>query len=132
MELKRHHNGTVEVRHTGKSREQNWKMSAVMAWVSEGWMKVDPKTITVKTIEGQPDLVYEIVRKPGYYAEDGKPIPISELGLHQFFNEAVATIAPAEAKAWLAASGRSGQGYVATRNYHCRLDVAQHKQFARG
>lgn len=134
MELKRHYKGgevhAVEVLGTGTDARQNWKRTAVMQWVGEGWMKVSADTITIKTIEGQPDLVYKILRKPGYYTEDGKPIPISELGLQQFFTEAVATIAPREAREWLAKNGRSGESYTATRNYECELDAEQHVQFA--
>lgn len=134
MELKRRYGpdgnvSHVEVIHTGAREGQNWSARCVEAWVEEGWMRVDGDTIVLTTAPDQPDLVYTIVRKPGYYSvETGERIPVSDIALTQFMTKTQATIAPREAQAWLASRGLTG-GYVATRNYECTLQPDLHAQF---
>lgn len=122
----------VDVVHTGTHEAQNWGAKHVAAWVEEGWMRVDGDSIIVTTGEGQPDLVYTIKRRPGYYCADtGERVPLSDLALTQFMSQSMATLAPREAVAWLKGKGRSGK-YAATRSYECVLDAKQHKQFKKG
>lgn len=135
MELKRRNTPDgmrVEVIHTGTSEPQNWSSGHLMKWMEEGWVTVEDKRVVLHTIDSQPDLVYAIKRKPGYYCnQTGESIPISDLAMTQFMTQTVATRAPAEARAWLAAKGRAG-GYDATRNYECVLDSKQHAKFKKG
>lgn len=134
MQLKRRTNDKgavthVEVIHTGTTEAQCWSARQVEAWSVEGWLRVEGDTIILTTAEHQPDLVYTIQRRPGYYCNaTGERIPISDLAMVQFMTSPIAILAPREAKAWLLTRGRT-QGYTATRNYDCVLDNAQHEQF---
>lgn len=134
MLLKKHYDAKgavthVDVQHTGTHDAQSWGAKHVSAWVEEGWMRVDGDSIVIVTGDGQPDLIYAIKRRPGYYCADtGERVPISDLALTQFMSQSVATLAPREAVAWLKGKGRSGK-YAATRNYECVLDAKQHAQF---
>lgn len=121
----------VEVVHTGKSEDQVWSSKQVAEWVEHGWATLADDTITLRTAEHQPDLVYTITRSPGYYcANSGERIPLSDLALSQFMTKTVATIAPREAAAWLVAHGKQADDYTATRNYHCVLRADLHAQFS--
>lgn len=85
----------VDVVHTGTHEAQNWGAKHVAAWVEEGWMRVDGDSIVIVTGDGQPDLVYTINRRPGYYcAETGERVPLSDLALTQFMSQSLATLAP--------------------------------------
>lgn len=135
MELKRRSTaeGTrIEVVHTGTKEAQNWSAKHVQEWAEEGWMEVGDKTITILTAAGQPDLVYDIKRKPGYYAKaTGERIPISDVAMTQFMTKSLATLAPQQATAWLLSKGMTG-GYEAMRNYECTLLDALHAKFKKG
>lgn len=133
MKLKRIHDDAgactgVEIVHTGLSPEQNWDQGQVMQYASEGWMRLDGDTITV-TGSGET-LQYEVLRRPGYFvASTGERIPVSELAMTQFMTEHVATLAPAEARAFLAAKGLPANDYEASRVYYCRLAAEQHAKW---
>ena len=133
MKLKRIHdaNGVctgVEIKHTGLSPEQNWDQGQVMQYASEGWLRLDGDTIFVSG-SGET-LQYDVLRKPGYFvASTGERIPVSELAMTQFMTETHATLAPAEARAFLAAKGLPATDYEASRVYRCRLNDEQHAKW---
>lgn len=135
MELKRRNTPSgvrIEVVHTGTYEDQSWGAKHVQAWAEEGWMVVGDDTITILTVDGQPDLVYSIKRKPGYYSKaTGERIPLSDVAMTQFMTKVVATLAPQQATAWLLSKGITG-GYEATRNYECTLPKAAHAKFKKG
>ena len=119
----------VQIKHTGASPEQTWSASKVEQYMSEGWMAMRGDEIVITAEDGE-ELVYDILRRPGYYcASTGERIPLSEPAMSQFMNSTAATLAPAEARAWLTAKGLPPTGYEATRNYHCRLDSSLHAAY---
>ena len=89
MEMKRRNTPDgvrIEVVHTGTNEDQNWGAKHVQEWAEEGWMEVGDDTITILTVDDQPDLVYDIKRRPGYYAKaTGERIPLSDVAMTQFF-----------------------------------------------
>lgn len=135
MEMKRRNTPDgvrIEVVHTGTNEDQNWGAKHVQEWAEEGWMVVGDDTITILTVDDQPDLVYDIKRRPGYYAKaTGERIPLSDVAMTQFMTKSLATLAPQQATAWLLSKGLSG-GYEATRNYECTLSKALHAKFKKG
>lgn len=134
MLLKRHFaNGAdkaathVEVKHSGRSPEQNFSDRLVDAAVKEGWMVVGEDTLTLKT-EAEP-LVFALKRKPGYFCKStGEPIPVSEANWLRF-RLANDQRASAEAKAWLAGKGLPANDYDITTAYHCVLNAKQHAKY---
>lgn len=133
MKLKRIHDAGgrctgVDIVHTGVDPEQNWDQGQVMQYASEGWLRVEGDEI-VLTGSGE-ELRYTIERRPGYFvASTGERIPVSELAMQQFMTEQVATLAPAEARAFLAARGLQANDYEASRLFRCRLNDAQHARW---
>jgi hypothetical protein len=133
MKLKRLHDDAgactgVKIVHTGLDPEQTWDQGQVMQYASEGWMRLDGDSIFVSG-SGET-LQYEVLRKPGYFvASTGERIPVSELAMTQFMTERVATLAPAEARAFLAAKGLPANDYEASQHYRCRLNDAQHAKW---
>lgn len=118
----------VELIHTGLSAEQNWDRSQLLQYATEGWMRLVGETIEI--VGEQETLVYDILRKPGYYvASTGEQIPISELAMGQFLTEPVATLASAEARAFLLGRGLPQNDYDAGRVYRCRLRADQHEKW---
>lgn len=118
----------VDLFHTGLSPEQTFKRSLVISACAQGWMKVEGNTLTL--ISAQDVLSYEIARHPGYYVKStGERIPLSEIAMSQFLTEIVATLAAAEARAFLATRGLQTNDYEATRNYHCVLGIEQHEKW---
>ena len=134
MEMKRHYDDAgkvvgVTVNHTGDAPEQNWDRKSVIQWCFDGWMSLSGDTITIRTMDGET-LTYQVLRHPGYHCKStGEPIPISSGALEQFFTEAVAVMAPAEARVWLAKNAKMPTDYTAARTYFCRLNDAQHDKF---
>jgi hypothetical protein len=134
MELKRIRDAAgrvvgVRVKETGSTPLQNWASRQVEQYVAEGWMAQRGDTLVI-TDEDGTELVYDINRRPGYYcASTGDRIPISEMAMLQFMTQPVATLAPAEARAWLAAKGRPENGYLASRNYECALREDAHEKY---
>lgn len=121
----------VEVIHTGKSEFQTWSAKHLAEWAEHGWARIDGGQIILTTSDHQPDLVYDILRSPGYYcASTGERIPLSDLAMSQYMTKTVATLAPREAKAWLLAHGKAADDYEATRNYVCELRADQQAQFS--
>lgn len=118
----------VRVNHTGQAAEQNWDRGQVLQYASEGWMRLKGDTLEI-TAENAT-LVYDVLRYPGYYVRStGEQIPISELALQQFYTEPVATLAPAEARAFLAGKGLPVDDYEASRIYSCRLRADLHEMW---
>ena len=118
----------VRIKDTGSSPKQTWAARQVEQYMSEGWMALRGDQIVI-TAEDGDELVYDIVRRPGYYcASTGERIPISEPAMGQFMTQSEATLAPAEARAWLAERKRGG-GYEATHNYTCALDEGAHDKY---
>ena len=53
-------------------------------------MVVGEDTITILTVDDQPDLVYDIKRRPGYYAKaTGERIPLSDVAMTQFMTKSL-------------------------------------------
>lgn len=120
----------VEIIHTGKSEGQTWSSKHLAEWAEHGWARIENDQVILTTADHQPDLVYDILRAPGYYCvSTGERIPLSGLAMSQFISKTVATLAPREAKAWLLANGKALDDYEATRNYTCELRADQHAQF---
>jgi hypothetical protein len=118
----------VDLFHTGTSAEQTFKRSLVLSACAQGWMSVAGDTLELKA--KQDTLTYSIVRHPGYYVRStGERIPLSELAMSQYMTEIVATLAPAEARAFLSGRGLEPDDYEATRNYHCVLNDEQHAKW---
>lgn len=118
----------VDLFSTGLTPEQVWSRRQVMQYMSEGWMSVAGKTITLTA--KQDTLTYDVLREPGYYVTStGERIPISDLAMAQFMTEAQAILAPMEARAFLAGRGLAPTDYTASRNYHCRLNAEQHAKW---
>lgn len=118
----------VLIKHTGLSIEQTFSNRLIEAGISDGWISIDGDALAMKA---EPtDLLYTIVRHPGYTCRStGERIPISLQGMTQYMGQAVATIAPREARAWLATKGLPPTDYEADRNYRCVLDADLHEQF---
>ena len=55
----------LRVLHAGP--RQNITPRIIGQGAEEGWLSMGGGTITLKTVDGQPDLVYRIVRAPGLY-----------------------------------------------------------------
>lgn len=140
MELRRIHSPTVcdhqgkpivtgvDVFHTGLSPEQNWDQGQVLQYASEGWLRLEGDQIVLAA--EQDTLRYDVLRRPGYYVRStGERIPISELAMQQFMTERVATLAPAEARAFLAGKGLAENDYEASRIYRCCLTAEQHEKW---
>jgi hypothetical protein len=129
MYLKRNYDGQrcthVQVLHTGTSPEQNFSRRLVMQAISDGWMRLEADKLIVK---GEPeDLEFTVLRTPGYYClSTGERMPISDLAWQQAVSQPLATLATAEAQAWLATTGKARGDYEVTMAYECRLDAAQH------
>lgn len=118
----------VRIKDSGSSPGQNWAARQVEQYMGEGWMQVRGEQIVITSVDGE-ELVYDILRRPGYYcASTGERIPISEPAMLQFMSQPQATLAPAEARAWLAERKRGG-GYEATRNYSCALVADAHAKY---
>ena len=119
----------VRIKDTGSSPEQSWAARQVEQYMGEGWMTMRGDEIVITGVDGEV-LIYDILRRPGYYcASTGERIPISEPAMGQFMTQSEATLAPAEARAWLAAKGLPATDYTASRNYRCRLDTASHETY---
>lgn len=118
----------VEIRHTGVSAEQNFSRRLVLQACGDGWMRLANDQIVVI---GEPeDLVYTIKRAPGYYCiSTGERIPVSQLAWEQAVSQPAAVLASVEARAWLAASGKSLGDYEVTMAYECVLSDDQHEKF---
>lgn len=132
MELRRIHDQGravgVDVFHTGLSPEQNWDQGQVLQYASEGWLTVEGEQIVLKA--AQETLRYDILRRPGYYVRStGERIPVSELAMQQFMTEQMATLAPAEARAFLLGKGLPLNDYEASRVFRCRLNAEQHEKW---
>lgn len=118
----------VDLFHTGAEPAQTFRRGMVLEAVAAGWMRLQGDTLTL--IAQQDTLTYTVNRHPGYYVKStGERIPLSDLAMGQFLTETVATLAPAEARAFLAGKGLDPTDYEATRNYHCTLDTEQHAKW---
>lgn len=115
----------VEVFHTGDTPQQTFRRGLVQDACAAGWMVVDGDTLKLKAVN--VELSYSIDRHPGYYVKStGGRIALSELAMWEFLSQPVATLAPAEARGYLAACGLQPTDYEATRNYQCTLSAGQH------
>jgi hypothetical protein len=142
----------VRIRETGMDPEQNLdRKSFVLKGLSEGWVSLsdDEKTLTVHGVDADgkvEDLVYEVLRTPGYYCRaTGDRIPLSKFAEDEAFNSSSAPLAAAEARKWLEAhsqplyiklpfSARDPRmvdvaNYEAPKHYACRLNAAQHEKW---
>lgn len=118
----------VELFHTGSTAEQTFKRRLVLDACAQGWMKIDGDKLTLASTSDV--LTYAIKRHPGYYVKStGERIPLSDLAMSEYLTEIVATLAPSEARAFLAGRGLPADDYEATRNYHCVLNDAQHEKW---
>lgn len=118
----------VHVKHTGTKREQNFSHRLVAQAVSDGWMKIEGDTLTVKA--DPEDLVYRLARQPGYYcSSNGERIPISEMAWAQKQSQPQAHLARREALAWLADNGKAETDYEVTNAYECVLADQLHDKF---
>lgn len=126
----------VEVVTSGMQPEQNFdRRRFVLKGISEGWAKLsdDEKTLTVHATP--EDLVFDVVRAPGYYCvSTGERIPLSKFAEEEAFNSTTATMAAGEARKWLVAkklplmAGKLAN-YEAPKHYACKLNAKQHEKF---
>lgn len=134
MELKRHYRADnpskidhVEIVHTGRSPEQNFRRGLIEDGIADGWVTLDGDTLTMRA---QPqDLVYTVTREPGYYCLSTRErIPLSarawsaQLPVRD-------RLCSAEAQAWLVSRGRAAGDYEVTNAYECVLADALHTKF---
>lgn len=118
----------VEVIHTGLSPEQNFDDGMIERAVSEGWVTIDGKSLTMKT-DGEP-LRYTIDRAPGYFCKStGEAIPVTGSAWARFRYAGDSSNSQPEARAWLAANGKESNDYDIAVAYHCTLDAGQHEHF---
>lgn len=120
----------VDIVETGTSPEQNFSHRLVEDAVSAGWMKLDEEGGTL-TIVGKPeDLLFKLVRTPGYYCRStGERIPISAIAWGRMQSTRVGDLTQREARAWLARKQLHPQDYEVTNAYECVLNAEQHEKF---
>lgn len=118
----------VGIVHTGVSAEQNFSRRLVLQGMNEGWLRLSEGKLVM--LAEPEDLVYTIEREPGYFVKStGEKIPLSSLALSEFFSATMATLAAAEARAFLAGKGLQPTDYEATHAYHCVLAEDQQAKF---
>lgn len=118
----------VRVKHTGTEHEQNFSRRLVLQAVTDGWMKVEGATLTIKA---EPEnLIYDVKRHPGYYCTStGERMPIDELAWSQMLQTGRGDLSRQQALAWLAANGKAPSDYEVTMAYECVLSAPQHEKF---
>lgn len=112
----------VDIIHTGIQQKQNFSTRLVAAALQEGWMKMKDGKIILKA--SPEDLVYSIVKEPGYYCcHDGKKLDDANMAksyVEQNFPE-IPSPDPA-----------NPLGYMKINHYECVLDKEQHDRYKIG
>lgn len=130
MELKRKYGPRgdvvgVEVRHTGANPEQNFSHRLIEQGMADGWVTMVGGTLRMKA--DPEDLVYDLLREPGYYCKStGEQIPVSARAWGSLNRGTLASI---EARAWLRGKGLDERDYEVTNAYECVLSSEQHAKF---
>lgn len=109
----------VDIIHTGVNPEQNFSTRLVAAALKEGWMEMKAGKIIIKA---QPeDLVYTIVKDPGYYCcHDGEKM--EDANMAKAYIEKNFPGVPSPDKS-------NPLGYMKINHYACVLDTAQHEKY---
>lgn len=118
----------VEIGHTGLNPQQNFSHRLIERAIEEGWIQIASSQLTMRATP--EDLVYDLVRAPGYYCKStGAKIPTSEVAWEVFKAIGRGDRSRKEAVAWLQANSLSGDDYEVTHAYECVLNDAQHEKF---
>lgn len=135
MKLKRQYDEAGACTHvlvieTGFTPEQNFSHRLVEEGVSARWIELDAEGRTL-TMRAKPeDLVYQVLREPGYYCKStGEAIPITRIAWDRMRATGVGDLTRREALTWLQRNGKQPHDYEVTNAYECVLSAEQHAKY---